>query len=234
MPQRQRLQGRRKATPAPSSGFYPSLTCRKTDLASFSFRRVALRDERQPSSTHKQKEARTRLTPGPRHHVGPLRESHAEEQGHAHLIYCLLGYVLPPGLYGAHEEPAANLGHGTTQTPRRHLGPHADNAERGDVVGPRGSAFWKTLWHAAPHRRAKSDALYLWPGRSVDATRLHERLPHRKACSGTRNDASPRLATHGACVRTLQTGALRHGTALDMEAAVRGCRGEAGCATARP
>lgn len=64
------------------------------------------------------------------------------------LYILLLGHVLPLGLYSAHEEPTANLDHGTTQAPRRHLGPHADNAEWGDVVGPWGSAFWRTLWHA--------------------------------------------------------------------------------------
>lgn len=57
------------------------------------------------------------------------------------LYILLLGHVLPPGLYGAHEEPAANLDHGTTRTPRRHLGPRADNAERGDAVGPREAPF---------------------------------------------------------------------------------------------
>lgn len=88
MSRHQRLRrGRKRATPAPSSGFYPSITCRKTDLVSLSSRRVALQDEWQPSSTHKQKEARTRLAPGPRHHVSSLRESRVEEQGHAHLIY---------------------------------------------------------------------------------------------------------------------------------------------------
>lgn len=88
MPRRQRLRrGRERDTPVPSFGFYPSITCRKTNLASLSSRRVALRDERQPSSAHRQKEARTQLAPGPRHHVGSLHESRAEGQGHAHLIY---------------------------------------------------------------------------------------------------------------------------------------------------
>lgn len=249
MPRRQRLRrGRELNTHAPFFGFYPSVTCRKTNLASLSSRRVARRDERQPSSTHKQKEARTQLAPGPRHHVGSLRESRAEGQGHAHLIFILLlGHVLPPGLYGAHEEPAASLDHGTTRTPRRHLGPRADNAERGDAVGPREAHFGEPS------------------GARNDAPSAHDRHPLRSLPERTPAgydpvssasgdiDASARRAqrcvlavlprearetlpsaTHGACARTLQAGALRHGAVLGMEAAVRGCRGEAGCAAARP
>lgn len=250
MPRRQRLRrGRERDTPVPSFGFYPSITCRKTNLASLSSRRVAQRDERQPSSAHRQKEARTQLAPGPRHHVGSLRESRAEGQGHAHLIYiyccsdtcCRPASMaptkspLPISAMGRHgrpdaiSDPVRTTRNGATRSGLGKRILENPSGARNDAPSAHDRHPLRSLPERTP---AGYDPISSASGDIDASTRRAQRcvlavLP-RGACKTLPS------ATHGACARTLQAGALRHGAVLGMEAAVRGCRGEAGCAAARP